>query len=269
VSRLILVCPECDLPFQTRVEIRPALDPNWKRCAQCNARVDITKLVERTDMNIASWVGGGFVPPDVIPLGKANGVSTGAAATLVPYLSVGKGSTLVVCMTTDAINGDPDSLSFAGTALTQRATTSVGLSGGIYVYSLANVAVGPGALTINAATATNIPEWAITLYEIDNATSNPFDKKANAAGTSTTPSSGATVATSQAKETVIGCVAWNTSSISGNWSGGFVAGQSSLGANFSIEDALLRVTATGAQTAAKTGAANVAWGAIVATFRTA
>ena len=111
--------------------------------------------------------------------------------------------------------------------------------------------------------------------------SSPYDKSASSTGSSTSPSSGATATLSQADELAFGAVGTEgprddtrgsfttgTSYVSGNETlefTGTIGG--SAASNISCDSAIEIVSATTAQTAAKTGITSRDWAAVVATFK--
>jgi hypothetical protein len=114
------------------------------------------------------------------------------------------------------------------------------------------------------------------LLEIANvAAASQIDQTAVATGSSTSPSSGATSATTQAYEVVIGAIGTEGpgGDTQGSWSNGFqpIAYTGTTGgaaaANVSLSVGYKIVNATGAQTAAKTGITSRQWGAAVATYK--
>ena len=114
-------------------------------------------------------------------------------------------------------------------------------------------------------TSTNI---AVVAQEFSGiAASTPFDKKATATGTSTTPSSGNTAALSQADELVVGgCVHSGTASAFSLGSGYTNLGQQSV-ANYQTAQESKVVAATTAVAATFTIAASRLWLCGVATFK--
>ena len=101
------------------------------------------------------------------------------------------------------------------------------------------------------------------------AATSPLDRTVSAQGTSTAPSSGATSATTQADELVVGLVGWAGATTTPTLG----AGYTNLG-HISLTDASAAmqskvVAATSAQTAAMTLAASRDWAAICATFKAA
>ncbi len=114
------------------------------------------------------------------------------------------------------------------------------------------------------------------LLELGNvATSSQLDQTAVATGSSTSPSSGATSATTQAYEIAIGAIGTEGpgTDTQGSWSNGFqgIAYTGTTGgaaaSNVTLSVGYKVLTATGAQTAAKTGITSRQWGAAVATYK--
>lgn len=98
----------------------------------------------------------------------------------------------------------------------------------------------------------------------------PLDLTADAGGTSTSPSSGATGTTSQADELVFGAFDWVLVNSWGETGSGFtgLSGSQASG-DRKIENEYKVVSATGAQTADGALSASAAWNAIVATYKIA
>ena len=110
---------------------------------------------------------------------------------------------------------------------------------------------------------------------------NSVDKSASSSGTSTTPSSGATATLSQADEAVFGLIAtegpvtdtagtWTTgaSNVSGNENRDGSIGNGAA-SNVTVSGAAEIVSATTAQTAAKTGITSRDWAALIISFKLA
>lgn len=120
---------------------------------------------------------------------------------------------------------------------------------------------------------------AISAYKVTGLSASPVDKKATGTGSSTTPSTAATAALTQADELVIGAVATEgpNGDTAGSWTtgAGYVSGnEQRLGttgagaaSNVTISSAAEVVSATTAQTAAKTGITDRDWAAVIATFK--
>jgi len=115
-----------------------------------------------------------------------------------------------------------------------------------------------GDLTINAYAVTNLPPSAL-------------DKTASAQGMGTSPSSGATAATTHANEFLWGAIGYATNSkASGTWNDGFTGGTqfTDTGGIGGVDDGYKAVSSTGAYTAAKTDVKKSAWAAVIATYAT-
>ena len=116
--------------------------------------------------------------------------------------------------------------------------------------------VSAGDLTFNAYAVTNLAPSAL-------------DKVAAAKGTGTSPSSGATAATSHANEFLWGTIGYFANAkATGTWSDGFTPGGQfkSTGGISGVEDGYKTVSSTGAYTAAKTGVDKDDWTAVIATY---
>lgn len=130
----------------------------------------------------------------------------------------------------------------------------------------------------SGATGTVIVSWSgshqavISVSTVQGiTTSSPLDQVVSATGSGTSPSSGATSATSLAAEIAFGLIEVPSISgpISGSWSNGWTANQAAnlAGTVNAISDGYLVLSSTGAQTAAKTGTNTGTWAAICATFK--
>jgi len=116
--------------------------------------------------------------------------------------------------------------------------------------------VSGGDLTINAYAVTNLAPSAL-------------DKKAAATGAGTSPSSGATGATSRANEFVWGTIGYFfNDQPTGTWIDGFTPGGQfkDTGGISGVEDGYKTVSSTGTYTAAKAGTDKDTWTAVIATY---
>lgn len=107
------------------------------------------------------------------------------------------------------------------------------------------------------------------LQEFTGIATSPLDRTVSAQGTSNTPSSGATAATAQADELVVGLVGWGGATSTATLGSGYtnLAQVALTDASSAMESKI--VAATGAQTAAMTLGASRDWAAICATFKAA
>ncbi len=116
--------------------------------------------------------------------------------------------------------------------------------------------VSSGDLTINAYSVTNLAPSAL-------------DKMAAAQGAGTSPSSGATGATSHANEFLWGTIGYSANArATGTWIDGFTSGGqfTNTGGISGVEDGYKTVSSTGAYTAAKAGIDKDDWTALIATY---
>jgi hypothetical protein len=136
------------------------------------------------------------------------------------------------------------------------------------IFSLYSAAGGTGDLVAGHVTGGDL---SINAYSVTNLAASALDKTAAAHGTGTTPSSGATAATSHANEFVWGSIGYFANhGPTGMWKDGFTAGGqfTDTGGISGIEDGYKTVSSTGAYAAAKTGVNNDSWTALVATYAT-
>ncbi len=138
------------------------------------------------------------------------------------------------------------------------------------IWYAANI-VGGSAHTINIAYNDSVGDAiSCVVQEFSGiATSSPLDKTAIADGTSTAPNSGASAATTQADELVVGVAGWFGATTTASLGSGYsnLAQVAKANASTAMESKV--VAATGAQTAAFTLAASRDWACAVATFKAA
>jgi hypothetical protein len=230
--------------------------------------------------DVQTFLRGNGLPNPLGPLGidliakgaaQASDAAWGTANIAISSVALGQGHMLVALIQTGS--GAPVSVKWGTTALTQRAASADARS---YVYELANVTAGTNNLTVSM-TGTGNNSVAFTAYEVTGAIAAPFDVSAKAAGTSTTPSSGATAATAQAAELVLGMVGTqgDSSDAAGTWDGGFTNGQrvgNLLGTSSvpsTVSDGYKIVNAIGTQTASKSGITSRPWNCICVTYKAA
>jgi hypothetical protein len=106
-------------------------------------------------------------------------------------------------------------------------------------------------------------------YAVTNLAPSALDKMAAAQGRGTSPSSGATGATSRANEFVWGTIGYFfNDQPTGTWIDGFTPGGQIKGSGGigGVEDGYKTVSSTGAYTAAKTGIKEDTWTAAIATY---
>jgi len=191
--------------------------------------------------------------------------------------------------------GSGTTLTLAGVSIAQGAGIIVGLSFDAAVtltsvtwnaLTLASNVAGPGTngqrgnilsrLNNNAATGSVVATFsgaataaAMWVSEYTGIIPAPaIDKTAAAEGTSTTPSSGATAATVQGAELLVGNVGIDgiAADSLGVWINSFTQGQRAAGTGAIADEGYRVVGATGAYTAAKTGISSRPWQAMIATF---
>jgi len=192
-------------------------------------------------------------------------------------------------------SGAPDSIYFSrdGSSWTQAQAATLGASasssGNVTavirylvitqaIYDAAEATASGSDLYIRISCASSYAT-AVSFYHAKGLDSSPLDKAAGSTGSGTSPSSGATDTLSQADELAIGAIGtegpnddtqgtWTTGAgyVSGNelWAGTNANGAT---ANVCISSAAEIVSATTAQTAAKTGITDRDWAACVATFK--
>jgi hypothetical protein len=144
-------------------------------------------------------------------------------------------------------------------------------SGIWYLKATADHAAGNIIITFSDASE---GKWAWAAARVTGVADSPLDKTAQATGTGTTPSSGATATTSQASEFCFGVVGTQgpVADNAGTWSGSFASPLSRTGvgggsAAATVATSYLNSTSAAAITASKTGITSRMWGACVATFK--
>lgn len=148
----------------------------------------------------------------------------------------------------------------------------ISTSGPIYLY-IFYLVIASGATATATLSFSGFQAAALSVSTVQGiVTASPLDQVASAGlGTGSSPSSGATPTTSQASEIAWGAIgkAGSVTTVGGSWSNSFTDNQSvSAGTSIALNDGYLILSATGAQTAAKTGTnAGSNWGALCATFK--
>jgi hypothetical protein len=105
-------------------------------------------------------------------------------------------------------------------------------------------------------------------YAVTNLAPSALDKMAAAQGRGTSPSSGATAATSHANEFLWGTIGHFAAKSTGTWNDGFTSGGQfkDSGGISGVEDGYKTVSSTGTYTAAKAGIDEDTWTALIATY---
>ncbi len=215
------------------------------------------------------------VPPTVVRTALTtkyldNPPFPGLTTLTTASVTVATGELLVVSL---GIAGgtDPTSVKFNGVSLTFDSKVANGHGG---VYSL-NVTSG--------ATATIVVTWgssfdwqgaALVASKVSGLTSNIVDKKVNASGSGTNPSSTATANTTNAADYVHGMVRTSGpgTDTPGTWSNSFVNGQrigstGGITTNITTSEGYFLASATGPFTAAKTGEVSHSWEAFCVCYK--
>ena len=203
-------------------------------------------------------------PPPAQPTVTAKGT---AGDEDVPDLTLSKvplnaGETLIVSCNDE---GGDVSVYWNGAALHKDVST---VGNGFYtaIFSLYSAAGGTGDIVASHASGGDL---TINAYAVTHLAPSSLDKTSAAKGLDTSPSSGATAATSHANELLWGTIGYATNGkVTGTWSGGFISGAqfTNTGGISGVEDGYKTVSATGAFTAAKTGVDKDAWAAVIATY---
>jgi hypothetical protein len=233
-------------------------------------------------------------PPAETIVRTAKGTATGVGTALTKTgVSVAAGSYLFVvlgyaanqdigfqadCMTLDD-NPVFAAVEFDGTYLGELQIA--GGSSAFLLYAYCASAVTNGTLRVafieNGQGAESAPSCVILTQVAGLASSAALDRKPANSGNDTSPSSGASAATSQAHEFVIGVVGTGgpAGDSAGTWTAPLEAGQrvgvgtGAGGSAVTISDGFYIQTVAAARTAAKTGITSRYWVAGVATFKAA
>jgi hypothetical protein len=187
--------------------------------------------------------------------------STALTATIT-NVTLAAGDTLLVGATVDG--GNATGVTWNGIALNEdNAGPSAGSGTSIWSKYITTGGTGDIVVTGDRAQST-----LVVASKVSGLISAPFDKAANATGTGTAPSSGATATTTAANEFLYGLTAYSYPA-AGAWSNSFTAGQSANDGSFDVlDEGYKTVSATGAYTAAKTGVTNTTgWTALIATYK--
>lgn len=188
-------------------------------------------------------------------------------------VSIVQGASVIVVIAADDSFGVVGAASWNGQALTLDNERENAGDTRIVVASLHGVNAGTGQVVVSMANSVQSAGLAIGVIQATGLlTASVLDRTAAADGSSATPSSGATAATTVADELLIGAVAMaSQSGVGGSWDGSF-AGMHALNTSGGTDDVSLStayriVSATGAYTASKSGATNAPWAAIIATYK--
>lgn len=200
----------------------------------------------------------------------------GVSTVQINSVSVAEDATLVVAVNVVGAGDFPGTCTWNGNSMTLQASpyNSNGLSGVLAVFVLQNASAGTGNIVWTFGTSMPIAV-AMVATELQNVEPLSFDKTAEAGGTGTSASSGATATTAQANEMLLGFIGAldSSASLGGTWQNSFTNGQeaASQGGSGSddaiVNEGFRQVTATGAYTAAKTGIVSAPWQAAILTFK--
>lgn len=144
---------------------------------------------------------------------------------------------------------------------------TVANSSALDIYYAANIAGGTGhtiSVTWSLAAASNL---SIIAQEYSSMPTAPLDVSVSAIGSTVSPSSGATAATTQADELVVGILSFDaaTTTVMAGSGYGNLTSIAVTGAHTAMESKV--ISATGAQTATFTLAASRAWIAAAVAFK--
>lgn len=150
-------------------------------------------------------------------------------------------------------------------------------AGNVIVQILRQTAISnlPSGSLIGVTAVNSGDAVAAAIVKITGLAASPKDGSSTGTGNGTSPSSGATGTLAQADEICIGAIGTEgpPTDAAGTWSNSFNAGQrdgtDTAGAtsNVTISEGYLIVSATTAQTAAKTGIQSRDWAAAIATYK--
>lgn len=195
----------------------------------------------------------------------ANGFVGSSTGTLAFGSNNAAGNTIIVA-TRGNIGNTSTPTDTRGNTYNIAATANVLLGGGpstISVYYAFNIAAG--ANTVNFSGAASNQRVFIAEYS-GLTTTDPIDKSHSASGTSTTPASGATTTTAQAKELAFGATGNSDGSVTPTAGAGWTL-EPTIDDFFAAEDQIL--SSTGTPNATWNAIVSAPWGSIVATFKAA
>jgi Concanavalin A-like lectin/glucanases superfamily len=211
------------------------------------------------------------------PIRTALGKNTVHANTSVTLTNVtlSAGDLLIVGVAVTASGGGVTSVTWGGLTLNQDDYHYDGSGFLEGIYSAYISSGGTNTITVTIPNSGDIAFWASKWTGM--ASSSTLDQHVGTTGSGTSPSSGASGATTQAPEVLIGNVGIQTDSGgSGTWSNGFNNGQSATSSGTGgatnkaqVSEGYLTATSTGAYTAAKTGSTSANWAAAIATYKAA
>ena len=199
--------------------------------------------------------------PTVTARGTAGGEDVPEVA--IRQVTLKAGETLLVSVNDE----EGDAVAYWQNAALRRDAATTGAGFYTMVYSVYSAGGGTGDIVVSHASGGDL---TFNAYSVTGLAASPLDKTASAQGMGTSPSSGATAATTHANEFLWGSIGYATNKkAAGTWNDGFVAS----GAHFTqtdgisgVDDGYKTVSSTGTYTAAKTGVDKDAWAALIATY---
>ena len=189
--------------------------------------------------------------------GTATGAGTdGSGAFVAMNCTVGtSGSTLVICVMYNAsLNGTMGSVFWNGTKLPGPVIgngSALGFMQSVYV--LPNAPAVASQIVFDDSNAGGVGEWFVDAVEVTGAATASYDVSAGTNGNGTAPTSGSATTTA-ANDMLIGFVSRAAAGISGTWTGGFTAGQNSVGNTHTLEDAYQLAATAGSYAVGKSDA---------------
>lgn len=216
----------------------------------------------------------GIVPGPLAIAGRGTGATKAlTTAQTIAAVSAAANGNLIVGVCYNQGLGNIDTIDWGGQLLTKLRSQAVGLNSIAEIWAIYNVLANSLTLTANISAGTLA--IAMLVSEITNLALVPNDQQTGASGSGTAPSSGATAATTLAKELWWGAIGSEgpQGDTRGTWQNGFTAAQrvgttgGVAATNVTIDEGYLIVAATGAATAAKTGATSRSWGAQIQTLK--
>jgi hypothetical protein len=184
------------------------------------------------------------------------------------------GDTLIVGVNSDIVNNDnPGSVNWDGIngdAGFGTIESTSGTNNELDVFTADNLAAGTHSITVTASSVlTGNINGTIAVWRLRGLKANPLDKSKSATGSSTSPTTGNTAATTQAIEWIEGVLATEgaLADAAGTWGNSLTAGVRVGIDGFVIGDGYKRVTSTGVQAASKTGITSARWMIAVFAFK--
>lgn len=208
---------------------------------------------------------------------RGTGQAKAVSSLTISGVTVATGSSLVVAVMFDNSLTEVNEVSFDGVPFTQTPASAPSALQECTVFLLENCSGTTADVIVDFGGITVVYVAALVVEVSGVVTSGATDQYVGAGGSGTSPSSGNTATTTQAKELLLGFVGTEGpgSDVAGSWSGSFSDGQyvgttgGTASQNSTISEGFRVVSSTGAYAAAKTGITSRAWAATIITMKEA